>query len=214
MKYIHILLFALAVSSQLWTTPAYAIPIISEVLYDGPGSDADDVFTEIYGAPGMLLDGWSLTGINGGDGAIYRVIDLSGVIIPTDGYLVITTASANIGLSSLVDFIANIDWQNGPDSIQLRDPTGMVMDALQYGDAGIHNYGEGAPAMAIIAGHSLARINPSPDTDNNQIDFVDLSAPTPGAGPYVNEVPEPWSVSMLLTGIPLLLRKRLRLDQR
>lgn len=213
MKYVSTSLLALVVSSHLWLTTTYATPIISEVLYDGPGSDADDVFTEIYGAPGMPLDGWSLTGINGGDGAIYRVIDLSGVIIPADGYLVIATASAHIGLSSLVDFIANIDWQNGPDSIQLRDPTGMVMDALQYGDAGIHNHGEGAPATAIIAGHSLARINPSPDTDNNQIDFVDLSAPTPGAGPYVSEVPEPWSVSMLLTVIPWLLRKRLSLDQ-
>ncbi len=208
MKYFHTLLLTLAVSSTLWLTTAYATPIISEVLYDGPGSDADDVFTEIYGAPGMLLNGWSLTGINGGDGATYRVIDLSGVIIPSDGYLVIATASAHIGLAGLVDFIANVDWQNGPDSIQLRDPTGIVMDALQYGDAGIHNHGEGAPAAAIVSGHSLVRMNPTPDTDNNQIDFIDLSSPTPGTGPYVSEVPEPWSISMLLIGIILLLCKR------
>ncbi|TAJ91848.1 MAG: lamin tail domain-containing protein [Gammaproteobacteria bacterium] len=208
MKYFHTLLLTLAVSSTLWLTTAYATPIISEVLYDGSGGDADDVFTEIYGAPGMLLDGWTLTGINGSDGATYRVIDLSGVIIPADGYLVIATASAQIGLASLVDFIANVDWQNGPDSIQLRDPTGIVMDALQYGDAGIHNHGEGAPAAAIVAGHSLARMNPTPDMDNNQIDFIDLSAPTPGTGPYVSEVTEPWSISMLLTGIILLLRRQ------
>ena len=212
MKYIHTLLLTLAVSSQLWLTSAYATPIISEVLYDGPGSDADDVFTEIYGDAGMLLDGWSLTGINGGDGVIYRVIDLSGAIIPDDGYLVIATALAHAGLASLRDFIANVDWQNGPDSIQLRDPTGMVIDALQYGDAGLNNHGEGLPAASIAAGHSLARTNPIPDTDDNLNDFVDLFSPTPGIGPYTSEVPEPWSISLFLIGIPLLLHKRLGLD--
>ena len=42
-----------------------AAPIIREILYDGPGSDADDVFTELSGVPGSNLDGWTLVGING-----------------------------------------------------------------------------------------------------------------------------------------------------
>ena len=44
-------------------TNAAPITVINEVLYDGPGSDADDVFTELFGTPGLALDGWSLTGL-------------------------------------------------------------------------------------------------------------------------------------------------------
>ncbi len=38
--------------------PAQAQPIIEEVLYDGEGGDADDVFTELSGPAGTNLDGW------------------------------------------------------------------------------------------------------------------------------------------------------------
>ena len=65
--------------------------VIQEVLYDGPGTDSDDVFTELSGIPGTVLDGWSLAGINGSNGEAYRVIDLGGLIIPDDGLFVIAT---------------------------------------------------------------------------------------------------------------------------
>ena len=71
-----------------------ATPIIQEVLYDGPGSDADDAFTELYGTPGVNLDGWALVGVNGGDGTVYRTVDLTGAPFPADGILVIATSSA------------------------------------------------------------------------------------------------------------------------
>ena len=77
---------------------AQAAVVIQEVVYDGPGTDPDDVFTEIFGAPGTDLSGWSLAGINGADGMVYRSIDLSGQIIPADGIFLVVTSAANAAL--------------------------------------------------------------------------------------------------------------------
>ncbi len=154
---------------------------IHEVLYDGTGTDADDAFTEIVGAPGSSLNGWRLVGINGLNGEIYRDLDLTGALIPADSIFVIATSNAAGAVLEERDFIANVDWQNGPDAVQLRDSTGTVIDALQYGDAGEFNSGEGAPANAVPAGRSLSRDRSSSDSDDNAADFSPLNPPTPGS---------------------------------
>ncbi|MCW8887196.1 MAG: hypothetical protein OQK12_18365, partial [Motiliproteus sp.] len=51
---------------------AIATPVIQEVYYDLPGSDASGVFTEIYADPGLSLNDWQLVGINGSTGLPYR----------------------------------------------------------------------------------------------------------------------------------------------
>jgi len=163
--------------------PGSATPIIQEVVYDGPGADADDVFTELYGAPGESLDGWTLVGVNGGDGSDYRTVDLSGALFPDDGILVIATSSAAGEALLQRDFVGSVDWQNGPDAVQLRDPGGAVVDALQYGDAGAFNAGEGAFASTVTAGESLSRNSDGTDTDDNAADFTALTVPSPGEGP-------------------------------
>ena len=86
----------LALMGVVFFSPAqsHAIPVIQEVLYDGPGTDADDVFTEIFGIAGMSLDGWSLVGVNGSNQQSYRTVTLEGAVIPNDGILVITTLAA------------------------------------------------------------------------------------------------------------------------
>ena len=105
-----------------WATPI----VIQEVLYDAPGPDAPFAFTELVGPPGISLDGWSLVGVNGSTGSPYRTIDLTGSSIPLDGIFVIATASASIELAAERDLIGNVDWQNGPDAIQLRNTLGEV----------------------------------------------------------------------------------------
>ena len=160
---------------------------IHEVLYDGTGTDADDAFTEIVGAPGSILDGWRLVGINGGNGEIYRDLDLTGAVIPADSILVIATSNAAGAVMEARDFSANVDWQNGSDAVQLRDSTGAVIDALQYGDAGQFNSGEGVPANSVPAGRSLSRDRSSNDSDDNAADFSPLNPPTPGS-PSGNEL--------------------------
>ena len=174
--------------------------VIQEVLYDGLGSDADDVFTELFGTPGASLNGWTLVGINGRNGESYRTIDLSGALIPDDGLLLIATSSANVGLAALTDFVANVDWQNEPDAVQLWF-NDVLQDALQYGDAGVNNAGEGAHAATTPASMSLSRSFFGTDTDDNAADFL-VGEATPGAGPAV--VPVPAAAWLLASALVML----------
>ena len=153
---------------------------IQEVLYDGTGKDAEEAFTEITGQPGTSLDGWSLVGVNGSDGNAYRTISLDGATIPADGLLVVAHANATGAALTHRDFTANVDWQNGPDAVQLRNAQNQIVDALQYGDAGQHNAGEGQPAPRVKAGQSLSRAADGTDTGDNQADFTAQDNPTPG----------------------------------
>ncbi len=186
-----------------WNTPVSAMPmvVINELVYDGSGSDADDVFTELFGSPGMSLNGYLLTGTNGSTGLVYRSIDLTNTVIPLDGILVLATSSASDAVKAARDYVASVDWQNGPDSIQLLDAAGSIIDALQYGDAGIHNNGEGVPALDVAAGFSLSRDALATDTNNNALDFASLVAPTPGTGPVISRVPEPSSLLLMTLGL-------------
>jgi hypothetical protein len=179
----HMYRIAVMAALALAAGPVLAQPIIEEILYDGPGSDADDVFTELFGDPGTSLDGWTLVGINGGSGAAYRTVDLTGAVFPLDGVLVLATEDAAGEVLEQRDFVAEVDWQNGPDAVQLRDPEGAIVDALQYGDAGEFNAGEGTPAPTVSSGQSLSRDAVGGDTDDNLADFVPQETPSPGVGP-------------------------------
>lgn len=189
------------------------IPIIQEVFYDASGPDSSEAFTEIFGTAGMLLDGWSLVGVNGGTGLPYRTLDLTGAIIPDDGLLVVASSSANVALAAVRDFTANVDWQNGPDAIQLIDPFLLVVDAVQYGDAGIHNAGFGSPALDAPAGSSLSRDLFGTNTGDNALDFI-VGMPSPGIGPtpvIPQPVPEPSTLLLVTCGLlPLAARRRCR----
>ena len=174
--------------------------VISEVLYDAAGTDNGNVFVELFGAPGTLLDGLQLEGVNGADGSVYRSMVLAGTI-PSDGVFLIGDDSGNgTSLVSGVDLVLEIDFQNGPDSVVLRDG-GLILDALGYGDfSGGVFAGEGSAAPDVPSGSSLARFNPAMDTHNNLLDFIALDVPTPGVVP-VSAVPLPPAVMLFLSGI-------------
>ncbi len=187
----------LALVSQV----ANAGPLISEVLYDAVGSDNGLVFVELYGTPGASLDGLFLEGINGADGSAGPTIALSGVF-PADGIWLLADDVGD-GTSSVVGahLIANVDFQNGPDSIVLRTAD-IILDAVGYGIFGVDEIfaGEGTAAADAPAGSSLARRFANVDTNDNAVDFIVLSVPTPGHAP-LNAVPEPQTAALLGAGL-------------
>jgi hypothetical protein len=100
---------------------------------------------------------------------------------------------------SNADLVADVDFQNGPDSIVLRDASG-VLDALGYGDFSSAVFaGEGNAAADVAGGWSLAR-TVLLDSDDNAVDFTGLDTPTPGSVP-LSAVPVPPALALFLSGI-------------
>ncbi len=195
-------------AASLFAQAAYATPLISEVLYDAVGSDDGKVFVEIFGSPGTLLDGMTLEGVNGSNGAVGPVITLSGVI-PADGLFVVADrTSAGASDVAEADLLANFDFQNGPDSVVLRLGE-QVLDALAYGvfAPGEFFAGEGGSAEDPPAGWSLARAFADIDSDDNGADFVALDSPTPGAA-EIFVVPEPSVALLFWSGLAVLSVRR------
>lgn len=180
---------------------ATALPVLSEVYFDAPGSDDGEVFVEIAGLPGTPLEGFFVEGINGSNGAVGPVIALTGVI--GEGGLFVLADRRSDGSTSVLGAsqLANFDFQNGPDSIVLRDASGVV-DALGYGvfDPDEVFAGEGRPAPDTPAGSSLARRWATLDTDDNLDDFEVLAMPTPGVARFPI-VPEPGTALLLGGGL-------------
>lgn len=160
-----------------------AIPavLINELRYDSAGGDTE-VFVELKGDAGTILDGLTLVGINGADGKEYVTLHLTGQI-PSDGYFVIAHPDATGALATNADQLSTkVDLQNGPDSLQLRQGD-LVLDAVGYGDFSASFFGgEGtsAPDMDPSDTMSLSRWPDGDDVDDNGLDFV-VSTATPGA---------------------------------
>ncbi len=200
-------------AALVFSAPAVvAGTLISELFYDASGSDTGLAFVELFGMPGESVDGLVLEGINGQNGSVYTSLALAGVI-PADGVFVIGDDAG--GGASLVpgsDMVGDVDYQNGPDSVVLRGPGG-ILDALGYGSFGPTDTfaGEGAAAPDPPAGSSIARLNPLLDTDDNSVDFGVLDVPTPGTVPALASVPLPaafWLFGAGLLGIWSVARGR------
>ena len=67
----------LALPVLLVAGAATALPLLSEILYDAPGSDDGIVFVELWGAPGTDLSGFTLEGVNGSDGGVTASVALA-----------------------------------------------------------------------------------------------------------------------------------------
>lgn len=189
-------------------TPAGALPLISELFYDAVGADDGKAFVELYGTPGASLEGMRLQLINGDNGAIATNLILSGVF-GADGFFVVADrTSAGTTTIENADLLLDFDLQNGPDSLVLRDAV-SVLDAVGFGEfgEGLVFAGEGAPAVDVAAGESLARHFANVDTGDNALDFGGLTIPTPGSAPLA-AIPEPGTASLVGAGAMLLAHRR------
>ena len=209
MKFTLTRLFSAALAVALAPSAASAVQI-SEVLYDATGTDNGKVFVELWGAPGTSLDGFTLEGVNGGDGAVGPTLALTGAV-PSDGFFVVADTDGTASQVANVDLTLNFDFQNGPDSIVLRNSLGQVLDSLGYGAFGPTDVfaGEGQPAAGAAAGQSVARLFANRDTNDNAAEFGLLDVPTPGSGPLA--APEPRAsaaLAVLVCGLGALRRMR------
>ena len=196
MKPNRALLLSAALLAAAAPPPRAAAVQLSEVLYDASGTDNGKVFVELWGLPGTSLDGYTLEGVNGGDGAVGPTLTLSGAI-PSDGFFVVSDTDGTATQVANSDLVLNFDFQNGPDSVVLRNQIGQVLDALGYGVFGPTDVfaGEGNAAPGATNGQSLARLFANRDTNDNLADFGVLDTPTPGSGPLA--APEPALVVLL-----------------
>lgn len=180
---------------------AKALPSVSEFYYDAPGSDDGQSFVELAGLPGTSLDGYVLEGINGSNGAVGPVLTLSGSIGPSGLFVIADAFSDGSTSVTTADLLANFDFQNGPDSVVLRNGS-VIVDALGYGQFSPSEIfaGEGAAAPDVMAGESLARAFADIDTNDNATDFVVLATPTPGTANFA-VVPEPGTAVLFGLGL-------------
>ncbi len=149
--------------------------VINEIYYDGPGTDTG-TFTEILGPGGFDLTGYTLVGVNGNGGTEYATVLLDGYTIPADGYFVICEDSTLVEADAIDPLV---DWQNGPDQVVLKDPTGYPIDSICYGysEALVCEGGTNGPDVA--GGSSISRCPDGTDTDDNEAD-TEETTPTPG----------------------------------
>jgi hypothetical protein len=184
-----------------WVGIAQAMPVLSELYYDAPGSDDGFSFVEVAGIPGTSLEGLSIEGVNGSNGAVGPNIVLTGSIGASGLFVVADQTSAGTSGVPGADLFANFDFQNGPDSVVLRFGD-TILDQLGYGDFAMDEVfaGEGMAAPDVAAGQSLARLFADLDTDNNVMDFAVSDIPTPGIASFL-PIPEPGGAILLGLGL-------------
>jgi hypothetical protein len=201
-------LAALAAVLLLGAAPAGAAPLLSEVFYDAVGSDDGQSFIEIWGAPGTSLSGLTIEAINGAGGGVTHSLALSGTIGASGLFVIADGATAGGTSVANANLVLDFDFQNGPDSVVLRNATG-VLDAVGYGvfAAGDVFAGEGASAPDPAPGSSIARRFADLDTGDNAADWLG-GAPTPGVASF-RPVPEPSPLLLFGPAAALLLRRRL-----
>ncbi|MDZ4225148.1 MAG: Ig-like domain-containing protein, partial [bacterium] len=141
---------------------------LSEIFYDAVGVDTEgDLFIELYGEAGGDLSDYQIIMVNGADGKVTSSVKIpKGMQVGEDGLFVVADAVTNQpGITKVIgaDYVATLDPANGPDCIQLVDPSGQLVDVIGYGTPLVLRAANnllcysGTPALDAPNGTSLAR---------------------------------------------------------
>ena len=104
------------------------------------------------------------------------MIDLAGYTSPQDGFFV-RAQDDNVKNWDMINPAA--DLQNGPDNLELWFEDSKI-DSVGYGDFSNAKFtGEGSPALDLT-GYSIGRRPDGLDSNDNSVDFVGLTIPSPG----------------------------------
>jgi hypothetical protein len=157
--------------------------VINEIQYNPPQIGADHAFEwiELLNRTNQTADltGWEIADNNESD-------PIPSLILPSGSFAIVAAGTdfyANFpSFKGSIVFIADDSIGNGlsntGDRLTLIDPTGMIVDALSYGDDSTIM---SPPCQNVAEGHSLERQPAGYDT-NQASDFVDNAAPLPGYG--------------------------------
>ncbi len=157
--------------TQATQPPSAGVIVISEVLYDTPGTDSDEEWIELFNAGGSTVDisGWTITD-NNGTGSTYTYSN--GVSLAAGTFY--TVATDQSGFNSLYgkspDDSGSIPaLNNGGDTIILKDGLGSTVDEVAW---------EGGASSGTPSGWGSSS-NPSASTGSSIVRsdlFVDTDA--------------------------------------
>ena len=164
--------------------------VINEVLYNPETNDNYNEWIELYNPTNNTINvsGWSITDNSAADFLEGDTDHGNGTtMIPPYGYAILadhgTTAYENFSITNetiklyVDDKSIGNGLGNNEDKLILKNNTGRIIDAIEWGD----DYPEvpGFPAEIVNEGHSLAR-HPYRDTNDSSTDFYEGVTPTPG----------------------------------
>jgi hypothetical protein len=202
--------FILIVSFAL---PAWARAsvIVSEVMYDPPGTNTKQSWLELYndGPSAVDVSKWSVTdGARGSSGALtkhaFNVPPKNGSIgsatIPAGGYLIIaddaaTFAAANPSVANVIDSVFSISNPGAGAEVGLLDAQGSIVDTFSFSaDPYASNKGNSLQR----SGGQLVSALPTPAAPNATEAYVPPeaqdesdSSSSPSKAPSVSYVPPP-----------------------
>lgn len=160
----------------LFIVPSAAAVRIEEIRIDQPGPDHDEYF-ELYGEPGLSLDGYCYVVLGDGPGAcgsVETIVALDGLILGEDGYLCVVEEE-----SALVASVRrSLDFENNDDVTHLlvRGFTGKLNDDLDVDDDGKLDrtpWAEVLDAVSFLEGTG-------PDCVTNEFAYALVSIPPQG----------------------------------
>lgn len=173
-------------------TPTPAPPathmLISEVMYDSPGTEPDSEYVELHNptASAVSLQGWSL----GDHGDLMANPHVFGAVtVPAGGYFTIchnpptaTTSCIDVFPTGVFDTSGLFQLVNNGDWLELRDNVNVVVDQMAYGTG----YSTTKPPSWCAVNSPAATAKPvsrSPvDSDGDTCDdWVGSAAASPGS---------------------------------